>query len=745
MNRNSMGWTASSLLEAVLTLYPANDDGTPDLASPVWSGVPAQNLRVADRWIKVETRPSGAAYPKKRPLIPQFEIFIERVWALSLDQLEGVVPDENSYVLDIVWTDEETGNWHRETFYGVTINDRSRASQNVDGGFTEELVFDAQYYIRDGGQGSAPTITAALPMRVVYADANGVSLPIYNYNTATHAFAEAQPGLAASRATIAANEIIFAGVIYPVFWLDATGVARAFNLIAGAPSRSAVPRLDFYIGPNRVASLDARGTLYHSQFLGNPQASSQAFEFYFNNVLQLTLDGSAARANNWHLFNPSDVPGLKCWTRIENLGGLDDGDPVNLWPDESGNGNDLTPASANGLASAVYWDLNTATPAQPARNPFPGLTVADLTRGDNDGTSPAFFSGNSHSSGYTTAAGFAASGGNNAAMDCYSGALNLSSSTFFTTALTLSNLPYAITIADVSFGSYSTSTGPTTLSLYASLDGFVSDFRLLGQVTVLNNSTWAAVEFSNLSLSLNPGKTVSLRLYGSGGSGVSSSGNWRMDDLSLIIKTSLTVSVPSLAADATKDLITGETIAGQGPAIFMQPGNALASPSAAFNPDAHCIFVVAFPFGFAANGGLLGSGFLDQPGASCNSGAYGSSTPYAGQASDANDFAMTMNGGKFQGMFAGQTALSGALTLGWYLLEQEGNVSAYLKVRVNGTDAAAVSLNGAAVGIERPVLLGDPLAGFFGYVKSVLVYERTLGDEEKFWLRLFLNNAYDIY
>ncbi len=757
MNQSAMGWTALNLLEAVLTLYPANPAGTPDLASPVWSGVPAQNLRVADRWIKVETRPSGAAYPKKHPLIPQFEISIERVWALSLDQLEGIVPDENTYVLDIVWTEEDSwsgaATWHRETFYGVTISDRSRASQNVDGGFTEELVFDAQYYIRDGGQGSAPAITAALPMQVVYVAASGVALPIYNYNPVTRVFTETQSGVAAARATIAASEIIFAGASYPVFWLDASGTAWTFNLIAGAPSRSAVPRLDFYIGANRIASFDASGALYHSQFLGNPQTSPQAFQFFSNDVLQLTLDGSAARANGWHLFNPADVSGLKCWTRIENLAGLDDGDLVNLWPDESGNGNDLVLASANGLASAVYWDLNTATPAQPTLNPFPGLTLADLSRGGNDGTSPVFLSTTSPSSGYTTAAGFAASGGDNAAVDCYSGALNLSSSTFFTTALTLSNPSYAITITDVSLGSYSTSSGPTTLSLYASSDGFVSDFRLLGQVAVLANSTWAVVEFPNLSLALNPGQTVSLRLYGSGGSGISSSGNWRMDDLAFIVRSSLSIFAPSFTENAALDLSTQEILTGGqvGPAILMQPGNALASPSGAFNPDAHCLFAVVFPFGFAASGGLLGSGFLDQPdGDYRNDGTYGNPPPYEDHAPTANDFTLTMNGGKFQGSvrtatMQTATVSSHVLSPDWYLLEQEANVSVFLKVRVNGADAAAVALNGAAAGIGRPVLLGDPLAGFFGYVKSVLAYESNPTDEEKFWLRLYLNNAYDIY
>ena len=49
-----------TLLEAVVTLYPANADGSPQLSSPLWLGVKTNGLAVRDRWITVETRPTGA-------------------------------------------------------------------------------------------------------------------------------------------------------------------------------------------------------------------------------------------------------------------------------------------------------------------------------------------------------------------------------------------------------------------------------------------------------------------------------------------------------------------------------------------------------------------------------------------------------------------------------------------------------------------------------------------------------------
>ncbi|MGH7952151.1 MAG: hypothetical protein ACREFE_09560 [Limisphaerales bacterium] len=199
--------------------------------------------------------------------------------------------------------------------------------------------------------------------------------------------------------------------------------------------------------------------------------------------------------------------------------------------------------SANaGLTNAVYWDFFAT--ASPASNSFTGLTVADLSRG-NAGAS-TFLNSSSASSGYTTAAGFPASGGTNAEASASAGALDLSSSTFFATALTLdlSSLD-SLMITNVSFGSRSSTTGPALLSLYASTDDFGLDFEAIGSVAVSTNSTWSAVQFANLSLDINPGETLSLRLYGS--NGTSTAANWRMDDLGVALTPAPEPSIISLS------------------------------------------------------------------------------------------------------------------------------------------------------------------------------------------------------
>jgi len=49
-----------NLIEAQVTLYAAQADGTPGGA--IWSGQVAERLSVRERWLTLQTRPTGAAY-----------------------------------------------------------------------------------------------------------------------------------------------------------------------------------------------------------------------------------------------------------------------------------------------------------------------------------------------------------------------------------------------------------------------------------------------------------------------------------------------------------------------------------------------------------------------------------------------------------------------------------------------------------------------------------------------------------
>ena len=78
------------LIEAKVTLYTVQADGL-SLGTALWSGQVAERLTVREQWVVFETRPAGAAYPIKHPLVPQYEVSIERVWALPVRMVKGDV------------------------------------------------------------------------------------------------------------------------------------------------------------------------------------------------------------------------------------------------------------------------------------------------------------------------------------------------------------------------------------------------------------------------------------------------------------------------------------------------------------------------------------------------------------------------------------------------------------------------------------------------------------------------------
>lgn len=142
-----MNSIALLLLEATISLYPANADGSPQLSRPVWAGACAKHLAVRERWLKRGIRPTGRRHPKLRALAPQYEISIGRLWALQrgTSDLTDVATSNGRYVLVITWQDERTHEWHRERFYEVTWSERAREAGAADDEFTEGQVFDAEW------------------------------------------------------------------------------------------------------------------------------------------------------------------------------------------------------------------------------------------------------------------------------------------------------------------------------------------------------------------------------------------------------------------------------------------------------------------------------------------------------------------------------------------------------------------------------------------------------------------------
>lgn len=288
-----------TLLEAQITLY-ATPDGT-TLGNPIWSGQVARGLAVREKWITVETRPSGARNPIQHPLVAQYEINIDRVWALPLGNLTGFQPTGQTYILDVVWTldplsgEVAGGSWHRRTFYGVTISERSFAPQSIETEFADGQTFLAQYFVAGSGAvGTIPAPVVARPLWVQWVSPADGAMPLYNY--ANGLYTETVAGQAASRATIAADgsSITFAAGSVVALQTTANGVTVP-QLHDTYPQY--VPQLQFFQGANLLGVVTPWGVW--ARTIADGGVTAGGFGLAYQGTLVGSFTAGLAEALAW--------------------------------------------------------------------------------------------------------------------------------------------------------------------------------------------------------------------------------------------------------------------------------------------------------------------------------------------------------------------------------------------------------------------------------------------------------------
>ncbi len=262
-------------------------------------------MEINERWIKTETRPSGRTFPKRRPLVAQYEISIDRVLVVRKSNPSDFRPTYQEYVLDILLEDED-GNWLRKVFYGVTINERSLAAAEADSEFIDGQHFDAEYYVESSGLGTPPAISSSVPLTVVWVGPDGV-FPLYVHDPVAYTFTEASAGISSGRATIAyvpdqsgTFNITFASG--STLALQVNGeVVHAGDFIQSAPRNTDVPRLDFIVGTSRVASVTLTKKLFAFNFsqIDEPTDEANRFLIRAGSDTVLTLGGSGAKADDF--------------------------------------------------------------------------------------------------------------------------------------------------------------------------------------------------------------------------------------------------------------------------------------------------------------------------------------------------------------------------------------------------------------------------------------------------------------
>jgi len=203
-------------------------------------------------------------------------------------------------------------------------------------------------------------------------------------------------------------------------------------------------------------------------------------------------------------------------------------------------------------AQNIIWNFGTggAGNAAPSTNTSTNMTGTPLvSQGNNNGTT-TMLTTFSVSSGYS-----GASGEYNAGAAARIGALNTgtSGSAYFQFTLTPAS-GYTFTLTSISFGARSTGTGPQAYSFRTSLDTYGSDYAT---GSILNNSVWSLYTNSGLTITSGIGTAVTFRIYGYDGTGAPAINvaNWRIDDLSLTVSTTLPILLNSFKAKWESDVI----------------------------------------------------------------------------------------------------------------------------------------------------------------------------------------------
>jgi len=298
-----------NLIEAQVTLYAAQTDGT--TGGVIWCGQVAERLSVRERWLTVQTRPTGAAYPVNHPLVPTYEIAIDRVWALPLSNLIGFQPGAWNYVLQVVWTDEDSGNWHRRTFYGVTISARSFAPQSIESEFVDGQEFAAQYFVADAGSSWTSPGEVPAPVAAVYWNGPDGYLPMYTFDPAGQVYSLI-PGVSnVGRATISTDgsSITFdspnLGLASsgPVLATTSDGVTVG-ELHDAYPTTQ--PQLVFCLGGQVLAVVSTAGfwcRVLSDASSGSAMAGRAAFVFQYQGQAVASIGVQGAHALAWNALN----------------------------------------------------------------------------------------------------------------------------------------------------------------------------------------------------------------------------------------------------------------------------------------------------------------------------------------------------------------------------------------------------------------------------------------------------------
>lgn len=251
--------TAFTIWEADFSIYIEQTTGGYS-GSPLFSGGCAEKIDIERRYERMAIRSPGYPFARQYAQDESHAVKIENVWSWS----DGEIPDWSRwdrYVLTFVWYDEDKRAWAKVSFHGVTLPEDGIGGQNA---IMQSVRFMAEQRtpIKTGTGDRPDLMPIEMPAEVWYVSASE-RRRLYLYDDDLMQFDAIDSSLLASRATlsIAAGECdIRFGSGAPVLTANAAALT-ASDFLGVQTFVDTLPKLEFWRGPFRVASVGSDGTV----------------------------------------------------------------------------------------------------------------------------------------------------------------------------------------------------------------------------------------------------------------------------------------------------------------------------------------------------------------------------------------------------------------------------------------------------------------------------------------------------
>lgn len=281
-----MASAAFSQWECEVVLYRADEQGR-STGEVEWLGGCENKMQIGQGYAEERADRSGDPYARNQQLEEVHTIELEALW-LSRYESAGVIRNpvlarNQRFVAVLVWIDDETGVWHKRSYFGVEIGELSLSSENEY--FTQRTPMRAGWFVPQNGR--LPEMPGLLPAGggIVRYFSSGAAVDLFSYDFGTEQFTELSPS--AGKFTIAGAgggyvlRLLVGGVV--ALGIGSDGVAHVAALIAsGGSYASGLPRVEFFNGSLRVATLTAAGVLAVPSFFETATAPALTEDFVFS-------------------------------------------------------------------------------------------------------------------------------------------------------------------------------------------------------------------------------------------------------------------------------------------------------------------------------------------------------------------------------------------------------------------------------------------------------------------------------